>query len=315
MGTETHRFAGLVGRYVQRHGDDVTEEQAQRKIGGLLQGWKDAMHDRDGVMSREDGSDLRRDELRLPKLSVLERSLKTKNDPLMHVSPPQQADHAILTFHNIMLAFDSMVVSDDRTELRLHLSAEFTLIRALLEAATAAVWILGPNDSDERIRRALRLRYSELSYSRKLAIKFAELTEADVASELSAQEEFVDGQLSDLAAMASKAGIEVGKVTRPVAPGTIAAEAGSYVPELGPALTYWYWSTASSIAHGEPANMNELADMKFIGVDGRDQPIAHVEPSAIAIWNHLKAAHEVISVAHSLWNRRAAATTSDLRDG
>lgn len=273
------------------------------------------MHDRHGVMSREDGSDLRRDELRLPKLPLPERSLKTKNDPLTHVSPPQQADHAILTFHNIMRAFDSMVVSDDRTELRLHLSAEFTLIRALLEAATTAVWILGPDDSDERIRRTLRLRYSELSYSRKLAIRFAELTEADVASELSAQEEFVDGQVSDLVAMAVKAGLEAREVMRPVAPGTIAAQAGSYVSELGPALTYWYWSTASSIAHGEPANMNELADMKLIGVDVRDQPIAYVEPSAIAIWNHLKAAHEVIRVAHSLWNNRAAAPTGGRQDG
>lgn len=52
--------------------------------------------------------------------------------------------------------------------------------------------------------------------------------------------------------------------------------------------------------------MRELADMTFIGVDVRDQPVAQVEPSAVAIWNHLKVAHDIIAVAHALWNRRAA---------
>jgi hypothetical protein len=205
-----------------------------------------------------------------------------------------------------MRALDSMVVSDDRTELRLHLTAEFVIIRALIEAATTAVWILGPEGGDERIARSLRLRHMELSYSRKLSIKFAELTDSDVEEELQAQEQFVGGQLSDLMTMASKAGIETRDVVRSVSPGTIAAEAGGYVPELGSALCYWYWSTASSIAHGEPGNITGLADMRFIGIDARNEPVAHVEPSAVAIWNHLNVAHEVIREAHALWNRRAA---------
>jgi len=302
-----HRFAGLVGAYIQRHGDDVSEEQAQQKIGGLLNGWKDAMHGRDGVMSREDGSDLRGDELRLPKLSIEKRSAATKTDPLWHVSPAHQADNGIQTFHNLMRAFDSMVLSEDRTQMRLHLSAEFVLIRALIEAANTAVWVLGPEDSDGRVARSLRLRHSELSYSRKLAIKFSELAGPDAQDALDAQDEFVSGQLTDLATMASDAGIEVSRVVKSVSPGTIASEAGVYVPDLGSALGYWYWSTASSIAHGEPANMRELADMTFIGVDVRDQPVAQVDPSAVAIWNHLKVAHDIIAVAHALWNRRAAA--------
>ena len=302
----SHRFAGLVGAYIQRHGDDVSEEQAQQNIGGLLNGWKDAMHSRDGVMSRDDGSDLRGDELRLPKLSVEERSAATKTDPLWHVTPAHQADNGIQTFHNLMRAFDSMVLGDDRTQMRLHLSAEFVLIRALIEAANTAVWVLGPDDSDDRVARSLRLRNSELSYSRKLAIKFSELAGPDTQDALDAQDEFVSGQLTDLATMARKAGIEVSRVVKSVSPGTIASEAGIYVPDLGSALGYWYWSTASSIAHGEPANMRELADMTFIGVDVRDEPIAQVDPSAVAIWKHLKVAHDIISVAHALWNRRAA---------
>lgn len=303
---QPHRYAGLSGQYLQRHGDDLSEEGAQSKIGGLLNGWKKAMHGRDGVMSREDGSDLRNDELRLPKLPLAERSTATKDDPLWYVTPAHQADHAILTFHNLMRGLDSMVLSDDRTVMRLHLSAEFVIIRALIEAASTAVWVLGPNTSDERIEHALRLRHSEIAYSRRLAIKFSELAGAGTEAALAAQEEFVDGQLQDLATMARKAGIEVARATKPVAPGTIASESGSYVSGLSPALTYWYWSTASSVAHGEIANTGELSDMKFVGVDVRDQPIAHVEPSAVSIWNHLRVAHELIAEAHALWNRRAA---------
>ncbi|WP_100812234.1 hypothetical protein [Microbacterium sp. BR1] len=299
-----HRFAGLVGTYIQRHGDEVSEQEAQQKLGGLLEVWRRSMHDRDGVMSREDGSDLRGDELRLPKLPATERSVATKNDPLLHVTPAQQADHAILTFHNLMRGFDSMVVNDNRDELRLHLSAEFVMIRALYETAAAALWVLGPDSSDERITHSLRLRFGELTHSRKLTIKYAELADDDTG--LQAQEDFVAGQLEDLTQMASQAGLDARTVRKAITPGNLVIEAGQYVDELSPALTYWYWSTASSIAHAEPSTINLLADMQFIGVDVRDQPIAHVEPSAVAIWNHLDVAHKMISQAHELWNRRAA---------
>ncbi|WP_136588176.1 MULTISPECIES: hypothetical protein [Actinomycetes] len=265
------------------------------------------MNGRDGVMSREDGSDLREDKLRLPKLSVEKRSAATKTDPLSLVSPAHQADNGIQTFHNLMRAFDSMVLSDDRRGMRLHLSAEFVLIRGLLEAANTALWVLGPEESDERIARSLRLRYTEISYSRKLAMKFTELAGPDAQDAFIAQERFVNGQLADLATMATDAGLEVKRATKPISPSTLASEAGTYVPGLGDALGYWYWSTASSIAHGEPANMRELADMTFIGVDVRDEPVAQVDPSAVAIWNHLKVAHDIITAAHVLWNHRAAA--------
>lgn len=236
------------------------------------------------------------------------------------VSPSQQADHAILVYHNLMRALDSMIVSDDRSEMRLHLSAEFVMIRALIEAAGTALWVLGPDTSDERVVRSLRLRYTELSFSRKLASTYTGLasgpshtttqataTEALLQGALQAQEAFVDGQMTDLMKMASVAGIERSLVTKAVPPSKIASEAGLYVPALGQANSYWYWSTASSVAHSEPSNIQTLADARFIGVDVRNRPIAHFEPSAVAIWNHLNAAHAMIEQAHQLWNRRAAA--------
>lgn len=305
----SHQLAALVGKYIQRQGTEVSESEAQSLISGLLESWKKQMGDRDGVMSRPDGSQLRFDELRVPSLPLKDRSVYTREEPPRNVSSAHQADHAIQNYHNLMRGFDEMVVSDDRESLRIHLSAEFVMIRALIEAASLATWILGPEDSDTRVARAMRFRHTELNYSKKLAVRFADLIGEAAEDEAKAQEEFVDGQIQDLRLVADRAGIAWGKVKPSANPGLIAEEAGAYVPGLGSALTYWYWSTASSIAHGEPDNMSQLSDVKFIGVDVRDQPVAHMEPSLVTIWNHLKAAHTMIETAHNLWNKRAKPST------
>ncbi|MEV4902495.1 hypothetical protein AB0K08_14280 [Citricoccus sp. NPDC055426] len=302
----SRQLAALAGKYIQRQGTDVSEREAQGLISSLLDSWKRQMGDRDGVMSRPDGSQLRHDELRVPKLPVSDRSVHTRQDPPKNVSSAHLADHAIQNYHNLMRGFDEMVVSDDRESLRIHLSAEFVMIRALIEAASLAVWILGPEDSDTRVARAMRFRHTELNFSKKLAIRFADLIGDGAESEANAQVEFVDGQIQDLRLIADRAEITWGKVRPSANPGLIAEEAGSYVPGLGPALTYWYWSTASSIAHGEPENISQLSDVRFVGVDVRDEPVAHMEPSLVTIWNHLQVAHTIIEAAHMLWNKRAA---------
>lgn len=305
----SHQLSTHVGKYIQRQGTEASEGEAQGLISSLLESWKKQMGDRDGVMSRPDGSQLRHDELRVPKLPVKDRSVHTREEPPHNVSSAHLADHAIQNYHNLMRGFDEMVVSDDRESLRVHLSAEFVMIRALIEAASLAVWILGPEDSDTRVARAMRFRHTELNFSKKLAIKFADLIGGGAENEADAQVQFVDGQIQDLRLIANRAEIAWGKVRPSANPGLIAEEAGNYVAGLGPALTYWYWSTASSIAHGEPDNISQLSDMKFIGVDVRNEPVAHMEPSLVAIWNHLKAAHAIIETAHMLWNKRADPST------
>lgn len=298
-------LAAAQGQYLQRQVDDASEARAQRKIAGLLNGWREAMGDRQGIMSRNDGSDLRGDELRVPLLPKERRSPHTRDHPPEHVTAPDQADHAIAMFHNLMVAFDAMVMNESRDRLRLHLTAEYVIIRALLEAATTALWILGPDDSNTRITRALRLRHDELKHSMNLAKNFAKFSNTLQDNAYLAQEEFVLGQIADLKTLATDAHVELSSVTKNVTPSIIAVEGGAYVPDLGGPLTYWYWSTASSLAHGEPANMRALSDMKFIGVDHRDSPVGHVEPSEASIFLHLEVAHQLITKAHDLWNSRA----------
>lgn len=305
------RLAYMTGRYIQQHADEIGEDEAQRKIAGTLQGWKNAMDGREGVMSRHDGSELRNDELRLEKLPLELRSSATKNDPLSHVTPAAIADHAIGTFHNLMRAFDSMVIGDDRASMRLHLSAEFVLIRALMEAATTALWLLGPDESDERITRALRLRRTELNFSKQLALNFHKHSGIDDDGVMEAQTTFIDGQMEDLVTMADRAGIQRTAWKQSATPMAVALGAAEYVPDLGSAVTYWYWSTASSIAHAEPANMYLLADLRFIGVDVRDEPVAHADPSASSIWKHLDVAMRLIGRAHELWNLRSGESRAE----
>ena len=274
------------------------------------------MWDRVGVMSRHDGSDLRIDELRLPKLPRDQRSEATRDDPLMNVSPPDIADHSISTFHNLMRGFDSMVISDARDELRLHLTAEYVMIRALIEAACTALWVLGPDDSDERITRSMRLRHNELAFAKKLTKVYNDHTDTDLVDEdaTKAQMDFVNGQLADLKVMARAAGRSWSSIAKNVAPSEIVTDAGEYVSELGPAMAFWYWSTASSIAHAEQGNTRQLADLRFVGVDVRNSPIAHAEPSAASIWKHLEAALQMVNSAHRLWNRRAGEASASRSD-
>lgn len=300
-------LASAMGQYIQRQVNEDDEERAQRKIAGLLNGWRDAMADRKGIMSRNDGSDLRGDELRVPQLPRERRSPHTQEHPPEHVTAPEQADHAIGMFHNLMFGLDAMVMHDSRDRIRLHLTAEYVIIRALIEAATTALWILGPDDSDTRVTRALRLRHDELKHSMNLAKNFAKFSNTLQGSEYLAQEEYVQGQIEDLKTLAADAHLDLASVTKSLTPSIIAAEGGVYVPGLGGPLTYWYWSTASSLAHGEPANMRTLSDMKFIGVDHRNNPVGHVEPSEASIFLHLEVAHQLITKAHQLWNDRARA--------
>lgn len=294
-------------RYIQRQGLVAADESAQRFIGGIIMAWRKSMGKREGIMAREDGSALRKDELRTPPLEKSRRSVETKLHPLEHVTVPDQADHAIGTFHNLMRAFDHLVLDEagEELSLRLHLTAEFVLLRAMIEAASTALWLLGPDDTDTRVTRSLRLKYDELDHAANLAKNYAKFSGPAANIYRFAQDAFVAGQKADLELLATDAGIEWAEVRRSLTPSSIANEGGAYVSEVGGPLTYWYWSTASSLAHGEPANLRDLSDISVLGVDHRNRPVAHMEPSAVSIHAHLKVTIHLINRAHQLWNKRA----------
>lgn len=303
---QRRRFAGMAGKYFQQHGDEAAEDKARDDIGRFLNGWKEAMWERSGIMPRADGSALRADELRVPTLPKMERTQVTQEDALSYLSSAMRADYALGHFENLMRALDAMLLNEDRTELRLHLAAPYVHIRALIEAATTALWILGPENSDDRVTHALRLRYDELTFSHRLAEKYATYAgDDDSLKARDAHVEFVSGQLQDLKTVTEKAGLSFKHVQEGAAPSLVAAEGGAFAPDVGKATAYWYWSTASSIAHGEPNNINMLADMKLVGVDERDAPVAHIDPSAVNVWLHLNVAYELVRAAHKLWNQRA----------
>lgn len=103
------------------------------------------------------------------------------------------------------------------------------MIRALIEAASLAVWILGPEDSDMRVARAMSFDIRN-STSPKIGDYSPNWTALSLRKEANAQEEFVNGQIQDLRLIADRAGISWGQVKRSANPGLIAEEAGSFVP-------------------------------------------------------------------------------------
>ena len=62
---------------------------------------------------------------------------------------------------------DSLFLLQDATHatVRLHTHGQLTLLRGALENASRAVWMLGPSDPDERLRRRLEWAESEAQAS------------------------------------------------------------------------------------------------------------------------------------------------------
>lgn len=75
------------------------------------------MADRKGITSRNDGSDLRGDDLRVLQLPRDRCSTQTREHPPEQVTAPQQTDRATGMFHNLMFGLDAMEYAANRVGL------------------------------------------------------------------------------------------------------------------------------------------------------------------------------------------------------
>ena len=87
-------------------------------------------------------------------------------------SDPYHVSHAV--WHALVIAVDHLVCLHDAVvacrdheppTVRLHTYAPFTMLRASLENASTAVWLLAPNQRNERILRRLQLAAANVRHS------------------------------------------------------------------------------------------------------------------------------------------------------
>ncbi|MFC0439622.1 hypothetical protein [Kutzneria buriramensis] len=155
---------------------------------------------------------------------------------------PFQISHAVLGVLNSAVdhlhALRKLIIDANVV----HARAPFTLLRAALENASIAVWLLAPSSRDERILRRLRLQWADVCDG----MNAAEL--AGTPQRMTRQERRT--QLEDVARArgftpARVAQVAAGKVAFTTIVGTAAAEAASHQRDA----TLLVWKLCSGITH------------------------------------------------------------------
>jgi hypothetical protein len=121
----------------------------------------------------------------------------------------------------------------------LHIYAPYTLVRAALENAAAAVWVLHPASRDERVMRRLRLAASDLRNGSAVA----EVVGTSLPRSL-------DERLDDLRRIARRDGLDERKAVRGASYQEIVKAIGDEGAAAGK-LPLLIWKACSAVAHGD----------------------------------------------------------------
>jgi hypothetical protein len=120
-----------------------------------------------------------------------------------------------------------------------HPFAPYTLLRAAIENAATAVWLLTPDVQKERVTRRLRKAAADINMSEQIK-KLIEQPGPRTRRE----------RIADLRAIAAAQGIESGVALERIGFGEIVQLAGAEV-ECGAVLAQVMWHAGSGIAHGD----------------------------------------------------------------
>jgi hypothetical protein len=161
--------------------------------------------------------------------------LKADNDR----TAPYQLGHA--AWHAISHAVDHLhclraLIADAQL---LNMYAPYTLVRAALENASAAVWLLAPASRTDRITRRLRLATLDLRSADKVATVMGTRMNPALAD-----------RLDELTAIARVAGVAEADALRRLGYEEIVRDAGP-VLDIGTVLPVVIWRACSGISHGD----------------------------------------------------------------
>jgi hypothetical protein len=172
-----------------------------------------------------------------PRERPQERSALSRDDKETH---PHRMSHA--AWHAVSHAVDHLnclrvLLKDARM---MHMFAPYSLARAALENACAAVWLLAPDDRTERILRCLRFT--------ALDIRGGEAARRLLTEEAGPRSE--QERLDELRAMAQRRGIDPKAAVQRLGYAEIVKAAGETSP-AGSVPFQLAWRMCSAIAHGD----------------------------------------------------------------
>lgn len=134
---------------------------------------------------------------------------------------------------------------DGEPQLWLSLYSDYTLFRPVLESLAAAIWVLGPDDSRERIKNATKLLATELSQAKRFADRVRRAGHPDALTEQ------VNAGLERIVHdVCARMGFDERQINRPVDPSTLPDKASRFVPGANNTF-YRLWSICSAHAHAQ----------------------------------------------------------------
>ncbi|MCX5215804.1 hypothetical protein OG689_42390 [Kitasatospora sp. NBC_00240] len=185
----------------------------------------------------------------------------------------------------------------NRIEVPIHTHAQFTLIRAALENAARAVWLLGPTTRLDRVKRRLALQYADYLNGEKWSPLLGQSANPAAA-----------GRRQQIDALLIAAGVPEAEVRRTRQGPTykdIVRSAGELTP-LGADRVHLFWSVCSSLAHGDLSGTLMTLDREITNTDG-GIALAQLNGSVQAMSAMAKTALEMAGRGFDLYVVRAAA--------
>ena len=217
-----------------------------------------------------------------------------QDDALLHPFPLSAAAQTALSVAQehwrVLLASLAGERSEGQQVVELHINGQYSLVRGALENATRAIWLLGPDDSQTRIVRRLKLKNQEFR-------KAVNLRREEGQPNAGRWEE----RRTTLAAIAHRAQVSFGndRVTYT----DIVKDAGDRTPGLGEVGAFSAWSRCSALAHGDETAFVNLDVERLSSEDGVTQ--ARVTGSAATLARYLWAAARLFDQGIELFHQRA----------
>ena len=173
------------------------------------------------------------------------------------ITNPYQISHAVVSA--LMSAVDHLEALRSMISGAgiVHTHAAFTVLRASIENASVAVWLLAPANRDERVLRRLRLQWADFVDRDQAQLVISPLTLSDLYE-----------KKTRLQAIGKARGFNTERVSqiaaRPVAYGSIVEKAGSESRALSKQLIHGSWMLCSGMAHAKSWATLSLLDRKEI---------------------------------------------------
>lgn len=214
-------------------------------------------------------------------------------------STPYQLSHA--AWAGVAAAVDHLACLRDslfhsagpaQVEARIHNHGQFSLVRGALENASRVVWMLEPDQADERLLRRLRLEWAESGMR-------AAVRELLGAPGLDKEDRF-----STLAALLQPTGLDPNKIKSRADYRTLVRAAGSHLA-AGSTRQEVIWRACSALAQSDLRGTLGYTGAGLAPGQAPGITIAHITGSMPLLTTGSQVAIQTIQVARRLYGRRA----------